>query len=89
MLGGLALLAGLVGGGPLAGEEPVAVGVVEGVVEGVPAGSAEQVALAAIGAATVSAPGLPLNYALGTDLPRVIALIGHAPAVGGAPACPQ
>ncbi|RAJ29174.1 hypothetical protein K353_06682 [Kitasatospora sp. SolWspMP-SS2h] len=43
---------------------------------------AEQVALAAIGAC---APGLPVNYALGADLPRVIALVGHALNIGGAP----
>ncbi|RPE28017.1 hypothetical protein [Kitasatospora cineracea] len=49
---------------------------------------AEQVALAAIGAATASAPGLAANRALGADLPRVIALIGHAMAVGG-PGCPR
>ncbi|MFD7732168.1 hypothetical protein ACFV6F_17485 [Kitasatospora phosalacinea] len=46
---------------------------------------AERVALAAIGAATASAPGLAANHTLGTDLPRVVALISHTLAVGGAP----
>jgi len=48
---------------------------------------AERVALAAIDAATASAPGT-MTGDMVADLPRLGELIDHSPAVGGAPACP-
>ncbi|WP_280702520.1 hypothetical protein [Kitasatospora sp. GP82] len=47
----------------------------------------ERVALAAIGAATASAPGTATGD-LAADLPRLCELIDHSLVVGGSPVCP-